>query len=444
MDQPSLFLKDISLFSVVLSPFLLLILILIIPACVSGPITTTSQAERRERTPENSPMVKGQVTPPDDIQSIQLYGNTEKNATPSIELGSNDFLTLRFDELGQNPRMFRVRVRHRNADWSDSGLMKDFYLSGYYEDLLSGGDPSGVQGPYYVHYHYRFPNEQMQVKMSGNYLMEILDYSTSRILFSLPFFVYENRGRMSLNLEEVYGLDSRYLLHHQPFARYQYPGFVVSPVTDLRLFFVQNRFWGRSREADVEDMSESGIYYSWLSRPSSFIGVYEFRPLDLRRFDDPRQDVKEILPETIPPRVRLFRDVVNLNVRPSIRMPSAHGHPRDDHKARYVDVRFELELPEQEETDASIYVYGPFNQWTINEKNRMEYQEETNSYIGRALIKEGAYDYKYAILEDGIIDDLRLDASFASTRQEYMSLIYFRDPQYQADRLLQIQIERTR
>ena len=393
---------------------------------------------------DNSPMVQGQVLPPDNIKSIQLYRGEGKHNLPSMELGSGDFLTLRFDELGGTSRLFRVRVRHRNADWSDSRLMTDFYLRGYREDLIEGGRPSTVQDPHYMHYEYQFPNQNMQLRLSGNYLLEVLEYETSNVLFSVPFFVHENAGRMEVTLEEIYGLDARYVVHHQPFVRFGYPSYVVSPVTDLSIYFAQNRFWGRARQADELDMSESGVFRAYLSRPESFVGVYEFRPLDLRRFDAGGPEVVEVRSGTIPPQVWLFRDVVNLDVNPRRRTPVTHGIPRDDRRARYVDVRFELELPEREATDLPVYVYGPFNNWSIDEENRMEYQSSTDSYLGRAIIKEGEYDYKYALVERGGIDDLRLDASFASTAQEYAAMIYFRDPGLQADRLLQLDSGRAR
>ncbi|TVQ70246.1 MAG: DUF5103 domain-containing protein [Balneolaceae bacterium] len=393
---------------------------------------------------DNSPMVQGQVLPPDNIKSIQLYRGEGKDNLPSMELGSGDVLTLRFDELGGTSRLFRVRVRHRNADWSDSHLMTDFYLRGYREDLIEGGRPSSVQDPHYMHYEYQFPNQNMQLRLSGNYLLEVLEYETSNVLFSVPFFVHENAGRMEVTLEEIYGLDARYVVHHQPFVRFGYPSYVISPVTDLSVYFAQNRFWGRARQADELDMSESGVFRAYLSRPESFVGVYEFRPLDIRRYDAGGPEVVEVRSGTIPPQVWLFRDVVNLDVNPRRRTPVTHGIPRDDRRARYVDVRFELELPEREATDLPVYVYGPFNNWTIDEENRMEYQSSTDSYLGRAIIKEGEYDYKYALVERGRIDDLRLDASFASTAQEYAAMVYFWDPGLQADRLLQLNSGRAR
>ncbi len=437
------------LFSVVLFPFsfgklLLLLWTVLMLSCSSAERTSRPMLVPQETSyPENSPMVEGQVIPPDEIRSIQLYRGTRKASLPAIELGTSDFVTLRFDELSSSTRMFRVRLIHRNADWSPSVLSRQIYLSGYREDLIQGGEPGRAQNPSYVHYQYRFPNENMRVKYSGNYLLEVLDYETSELLFSVPFFVYENSGILQFETEELYGMDPRYTVHHQPFASYRYPRFIISPSMDLRVFFVQNRFWGRAREADEIDISEQGIFRAYLSRPESFVGVYEFRPLNLDPYDISRPDVVEIRSHTVPPRVYLFRDVVNLDVNPRRRSPSLFGTPSDTYTARYVDVHFELEIPHMEDAGLPVYVYGPFNNWSIKEANRMEYQSETRSYTGRALIKEGQYDYKYALVDRNRVDDLRLDASFASTAQEYTSFVYFRDPAHQVDRLLQMQTDRV-
>ncbi len=447
MDPPYRFLRVLSHYKHFFNPFLLsgvgMLSLFLIASCTGEQLQQGRDTETADPGLENNPVVAGQDLPPDNIKSIQVYRGNRKESIPAIELGSDDFITLRFDEIEESSRMFRIRIRHRNADWSPSNLMQDHYLVGYREDFISGGEPSGVQDPSYTHYRYRFPNESMRVRISGNYLIEVLEYESSRKLFSLPFFVYDNQGQLAFNLEEIYGMDSRYLLHHQPFVRYQYPSDIISPTTDLRVFFVKNRFWGRAREADMEDMSESGVYRSYLSRPQAFVGIYEFRPLDMRRYDTPRREVVEVWTETVPPKVHLFRDVVNLDVNPRRRTPAIHGSPRDDHRARYINVRFELELPDREATELPVYVYGPFNNWTIDERHRMKYNSSTDSYVGWALIKEGEYDYKYAVVVDSRIDDLRLDASFASSSQEYISFVYFRDPRWQSDRLLQIRSDRT-
>jgi hypothetical protein len=74
----------------------------------------------------------------------------------------------------------------------------------------------------------------------------------------------------------------------------------------------------------------------------------------------------------------------------------------------------------------------------------MRYNRDTDRFEAGILIKEGSYDYKYVIIEGRTIDDLRLADSFADSRQEYHTLIYYRDLQLNADRLLNITSDFTR
>lgn len=388
-------------------------------------------------------MVKGQNRPPRGIQSILLYRQTPDQA-PVIELNSNQQLTLKFDDLGFDNRRFRVRFTHHDADWSPSSLLPNFFQRGFSEDYITDSQTSEVQRPAYTHYTYTFPNENIELLASGNYMIEVYDYERDEILFSLPFFVHENTGRIETRIEELYGLDERYLMFHQIFATYAYPEDVIIPDTDLETRFVQNHFWGRARVAGIVDTPVTGQIRSHLARDSSYAGRFEFRSLDLQRLQQEAYNIIEFRPETTPPRVVLMRDVVNLDMTPRTSQSHRFGVPVDETGARYADVYFELEIPRREQIGKPVYVIGPFNNWIINENHRMTYDRDRQSYTGNALVKEGLYDYKYAVVEQGAVNDLRLDASFADSRQVYHTFVYFFDPGLQADRLLMVHDHTTR
>ncbi len=375
--------------------------------------------------------------PPSQIRSVQLYPGENRAGMPAIVLGGNNTLTLRFDQLGTRPDMFRVRFTHHNSDWSVSNLIPGFYIRGQESDVIVENEPSNVQNPAYSHFEYTFPNRNIRFLVSGNYMIHIHDYNSDERLFSLPFLLHEERGAISTEIESLYPTQGPSLLMHQVFSEYHYPNFVNMPNIDLEVFFVQNQFLGRKKLADQTDMSRAGVFRTHITRENAFPGRYEFRQLHINRLGTDTRNVLEFRPETIPPRVILDRDIVNLNVQPRSERQNRFGSPRNDTEARYASVHFELEVPYRElDTEADIFLVGPFNNWNISERNRMQFSDEIGRFTGSALVKEGIYDYKYVVLEDGIIDDLRLDASFADSRQEYAVLVYYRDPQEQFDRLL--------
>ncbi len=394
-----------------------------------------SERESPPETPANAFSVPGQIAPPAGIQSVEMFMETPGNP-PVITLGSSDQITLRFDQISDQPSLFRVRITHHNADWSESGLIPNFFLRGFTEDTIDRATPSATQHPGYHHFSYKFPNRNFGVTQSGNYLMHIYDSGGFEPLFSIPFFVAEGRGNVRTEVEEYFGFDG--FPAHQLFATYRYPEFVILPQTNISIYFAQNQFWGRNRRANVVDISSPGQIRKYVDRDNGFFGRYEFRPLDLTDIRSITRDILEVFPEEDPPRVRLQFDVVNMDVNPRRSRTFKHGSPETNTRSRYAKVEFNLERPSWIDAEEKIYVVGPFNNWTINEENRMHFNAAGDFFRGYALIKEGRYDYKYVVLEDGAINDLRLDAFFSDTRQEYHTFIYYRDQEIQADRLLSV------
>jgi hypothetical protein len=74
----------------------------------------------------------------------------------------------------------------------------------------------------------------------------------------------------------------------------------------------------------------------------------------------------------------------------------------------------------------------------INEHHQMSFDSDKQLWTGRALIKQGTYAYKYVIVRDNQVDDLALDQGLLSTKQEYLTFIYFKDPDQNFDRLLKV------
>ncbi|MCC5926288.1 MAG: DUF5103 domain-containing protein [Bacteroidetes bacterium] len=382
--------------------------------------------------------VPGQRLPPENVRSLQLFRNSESNA-PIIRLNSSERLTLRFDDLSRESSMFRVEITHHNRDWSLSNVIPNLYLRGFMQDFIHGGQVGRFQNPSWHAYEYTFPNEQMGIRISGNFMLHVYRQETNEHLFSLPFLVHEaTDGDLTTSYEELYNLDSRYMRHHQLFARFTYDDPHILPQNDLSIYFVQNQFWSLAREADQQDFSEQGVARMYLSRSEAFIGTFEFMHLNLSQIDQYSLQITDFRDGQRIPQVTLQRDIVNLGIAPSNRNSVRFTAPSRRFDARYALVRFQLEVPDRERTDDAIYVVGGFNNWGISPQNRMQWSASEGLYTGQVVVKEGNYAYKYVTSNGRRVNLTRLDASFASTRQEYHTLVYLRDQALQADRLVAV------
>lgn len=379
-----------------------------------------------------------QKAPPENIRSIRFYPENSPGDPPVYELDGRQRLILSFDYIGEEARQFRLEISHRNADWQKSSLNPSRYLEGFeYTYLQTEGQNFG-RDPQYQRVHYTFPGDDLRPAVSGNYLLEVYDYSNGDLLFSVPFFVSENAGTLATRVEQIFATrkDGRSL--DQLFSTYVYPTFIDFPQFDLSFYFAPNQFWGRTRRSRTYDTSTPGEVSFHLSRDNAFIADYNFQLLDLRSLKPDGRQILEYHPETTPPRVILRRDVVNLDPSPMIIARELQGSPLDDRHSGYADVHFSLDAAEETDTTATLYIVGAFNNWMLSEENRMRFNKAQKLWEGRALIKQGEYAYKYVRLINGGIDDLSLDNNFISSLRQYTTFVYFRDPDLNFDRLLQV------
>lgn len=379
-----------------------------------------------------------QQAPPRHIQSIQLYRKGSPSNPPVIRLGTNEKLVLEFDLLGETSGQFKATVSHRSKDWKQSPLSPTFYLSGFEETYFSSGLASFSQRPSYTHYKFEFPDRQLSVEVSGNYLLEIHNYDSGELLFSLPFFVTEDEGSLDTRIETVYIRREDLRAEAQPFSNYRYPHFVEFPQFDLSYFYVQNRFWGRSREVDIYSTASPGVAEFHLGREQAFLANYEFNTLDLRQLETDGRRILEVDPSTTPPTVILQRDIQGLSPAPRFFPDPRFGIPVDNRSASYARVVFTLDAADTFSANDKLYLVGDFNNWMINELNRMSYNTATRLWEGNAFIKQGEYAYKYIAVRNGQIDDLALDQGFSFTESEYLTFVYYRDPERNYDRLLKV------
>lgn len=374
----------------------------------------------------------------EDVHSIHLHPIENPLSSPFLELGSDDKLRLAFEMLGSDSRQFRVSFTHHNPDWSRSPLPPEVFITGFQTQTISGGDLSTNCRPCYRRFTFDLPNRDFDFRFSGNYMIRVEDSDSGNLMFTMPFFIYENRGTIRSSVETTLAPRHNLRITHRTVSRYVYPDFIEYPRFDLKFYYVQNRFWGRALEADELDFS-SPVEAGFETRSRrSFIGDYEFRFLDLSVLSQTNPQIYSYDPTEIPPLVILIDDPEGFSL---IALPAGAGRtgrPETSLTAEYANVHFRFDPAEEIGTDAAIYVTGDFNNWAIHPGMRMQYLEDIRRWQGSAVIKQGQYHYKFVKLQDNRVNDLAFDDLFRNTRQEYHALVYFRDPTRNIYRLLQM------
>lgn len=406
-----------------------------------GSFGSSQNSSNRPSEPSNLFNIPAQIIADDSIRSIQFHREGNATSAPILNLGSNDQLQLHFEHLSFDSKQFRVSLSHHNPDWSRSGLPPEQFMNGFYNLTLDTGELSQNNRPSYRQYSFTFPTEQFQITKSGNYLLKIEDADTGFIVLNLPFYVSENEGSVTSSVERL-SVPRRNLRRLQrPVSRFSLPDFVNQPQFDLEFYFAQNRFWGRTKEADELDFSAPDHVQFELSSDNAFIGDYEFRTLTLNELSQNDNDVVDAFPSEIPPRLILRDDAEGFGASGLMNLAQLgpFGNPDMSLRAGYADVVFRFDMDTSIDSTESVHLLGDFNNWSVNRSNELQFDDNTGRWATDQIIKKGTYKYKYILFDGEEIDDLYFDERFTDNRQQYHAFVYMRDPQNFYYRLLQVQ-----
>lgn len=75
-----------------------------------------------------------------------------------------------------------------------------------------------------------------------------------------------------------------------------------------------------------------------------------------------------------------------------------------------------------------VYVFGKYNNYALDEENKMTYNEATGNMEAVIKMKQGFYNYKYVMKnKEGDIDMNTISGNFHFTENNYLILVYYRN-----------------
>ena len=117
--------------------------------------------------------------------------------------GSEDENTLEisFDEMSHDVHQYSYRVVHCNRDWTESSINSYEYVDGFTTADIVDYEHSMNTQQAYTHYSFAIPNEDMQLKASGNYVVQIYeDGDQEQVVAQACFSVVEPIAGIEANI----------------------------------------------------------------------------------------------------------------------------------------------------------------------------------------------------------------------------------------------------
>ena len=101
-------------------------------------------------------------------------------------------LEISFDEMSHDVHQYTYRVLHCNKDWTESDISSFEYIDGFTNADIVDYEHSLNTQRSYTHYWFEFPNNDMQIKASGNYVLQIYeDGDPENVVAKICFLVVE-------------------------------------------------------------------------------------------------------------------------------------------------------------------------------------------------------------------------------------------------------------
>ena len=386
----------------------------------------------------------------DKAQTVLLHPVGDSLAKPVITL--NDMmgkLHLQFDVFANDaPYMYYTFV-HCNNDWTQqSDIQQIEYLSGFDSDDIENYSFSLNTMVDYVHYDLVFPTEDMTPKISGNYLLIVFEneLTPENIYFTRRFMIVDDKANFNVNIPR-YPFDLSLGTNKQQIdMTVSYPNIFNTLAEQYsNVTIQQNGRWDNA----VTGLKPSYVYPDYLSYENNAKTVFnsgnQYRRFNTSNLNNRPEQTKTVEMSKDYYVVTLYNDQKR-NLYAYIDDDDLFGEKviyleRDDMaaatEADYVMVEFFLDwYPVL--TDQDMYIMGAITDWNFDEKNKMTYDFERKGYAISLLLKQGYYDYIYAVKDksQATADVTPIAGDFWETKNEYTIYLYLFDPTQNYDQLI--------
>ncbi len=402
----------------------------------------------------------------DYIKSVRLHVNGLALTQPIAALGSQNTLLFSFDELDGQGTGYYYTVIHCDRYWKPSESITQFdYIKGYREGEIRDYDISSGTIQNYLHYYLTLPNDEINWSISGNYLLVVYERGMEDDpIITRRFMVTEDLVSFNTQIKRATIVANRNTHQEIDFGVETEGLNIRNPRAEFTCTILQNGRW-ENRIEDITPRTITGTYLDYnYSGKIMFPGGKEFRNMDISSMVFRSEDVFDIVEyvegfTTIlfprEPRDRLAylwrrdlngmfvpfnRDYLRKHIPPdslasTLNLVQRYNYREQQLNTEYSEVISTLTMPEMPNRD--IYIVGGMTDWKMLPEYRVTYDERFDGYVGKMYLKQGYYNYGYAVEDEfGRPDFSELEGDWYETENQYTLLGYYRPLAGEYDRLV--------
>ena len=364
---------------------------------------------------------------------------------------ADNTLHISFDEMSHDVHMYSYTVQMMNADASvNENILSGEYLRGFTTSDITDYEHSINTSREYTHYWFDFPNENMAITKSGQYLLTIYeDGNIDNKIAEVTFCVVEPMVKIAANVRAHTDIEFN--------GRYQQLDIDVNigegirvNSDEWRVVVTQNNRTDNAVTLTQPTFIEPKRLRYMNNKALIFEGGNEYHHFDAFSCFYAGVGIDRVYHEMGDYHAMLFPDEIAQGQyihrfdSDGRFVVNAERTSDSDTEAEYMWVYWMLPA-EKPWFDGALYVGGELFGNDMSLRNRMQYDGNAKAYWLTALVKQGGYDYQYWFVPkaQNKATAQQVEGSYWQTENEYAVYVWWRPFGARYDRLVGVSIQKS-
>jgi len=380
-----------------------------------------------------------------DIISMKMDKKNMHFSMPIIILNSSEKLTLTFDDVSDQSKYFRYTYIHCTHDWKPTpNFNKIDYMDKFMDGEIFDYQTSVNTVQFYTTYSLDFPNDDVQVSKSGNYILYVYmeDNGEYTPILTHRFTIAERLVEITPNIAQASDISVRNIKQEITFQIKANNMRINNASRNLKVVIMQN---GRTDNAYTAT-TPTAILNDVLKydRPNEIVfeAGSEFRVFNIRSLRSNMENISRHAHTNGENHtfVEVDKDRTRMPYDDKYDIDGCYFIAADDgysiYSADYTNVYFSLMCTPPKDVD--IYIYGELTNWTISPKAKLEFHQYRKQWEGALYLKTGYYNYTYLAVDKNRKDAtfIYTEGNFWQTENRYIFLAYYQGDGQLYDRVI--------
>lgn len=389
------------------------------------------------------PIQYANVSYESSIKTVLLSQRGSFERFPAIDLGSEQQLTLQFDELMPENDNYQYTIIHCSSDWQLSNLKPNEYIRGNMFENINEYSFSTTTFQVYTHYKVDFPTAEMKPKLSGNYIIKVYrNFDENDIILTRRFMVVDDKFIITPSAKIATNPSERFSSQELDFSVNIGDNSVPNPLMDVKATLMQNLRWDNAI-FDLKPRFINGkiLDYNYESG-NVFLGGNEFRYFDIRNLRFLSFNVRNKYMEGNLKHAVLYRDATRVS-QTYLQTIDFNGKMVVDNRDNAVKGEIESDYAAvhfsyvSDKLEKDVYVFGELSDWQMKDEFKMEWNEKSQEYEKTIMLKQAYYNYFFVTADAKNAADLKLtEGNHSNTENDYHVMVYNKNQFMQYDELL--------